>query len=147
MEAGMKDKAPLIIAAVLVLAAIVMYAKQSPNVSSGAQVLAPNNSSTDAANAQIAAANASSAQQYDQLITQEFGSMVGFGTQIQNNLTSEQLATIQAQRDEQIAAYQAQVQQTMYNDQLQAIKTQSNNQAKSSIFGSLFGAVASIFGL
>lgn len=156
MALDLKDKGPLIIAAVLVLVAIVMYSRQAPSTSIGANIVQPNNSSTDAANAQIAAANASSAGSYEQVIAQEFEQMVGLGAKIQDNMTAVQeaniasktqieTATLATQQAEKIAALEAQTMQTQYNDQLQAAKTQSNNQTKSNIFGDFFGAIASIF--
>jgi hypothetical protein len=143
----LKDKGPIIIAGVLIVLAVVIYSRSTPSVSIGAQVVQPNTSSTDAANAQIAAANASNAATYDQLISQEFEQMVGFGAKIQDNLTSVHLADISSQQAIAIAKAQADAQKTMYNDQLQAIKTQSNNQAKSSILGNLFGTIGAFFGL
>lgn len=164
-SAALKDKLPLLLAGVIVIAAIVAYSKAGSSTSIGAQVVAPNNSSTDAANVQIAATNAASSQAYNQSVVQEFEQMVGFGNNIQTNATNVQLAGIaadvqktqygdqlqasiaQTQAQEQLTAANLQAQQTMYNDQLQAIKTQSNNQTKQNIFGQIFGTIGAIFGI
>ena len=142
---------PIILAGIAVVAAIVMYSKSSGAVNVGTQVIpATSTASTDAANAQIAASNAASAQSYDQIIAQEFGQMVGFGTTIQNNIATTNLADIQAKRDEKIASLQAQTQQTQYNDQLAAAQAQANSQASqanSNMWGGIVSGALAIFGL
>lgn len=153
-SATLKDKLPLLIAGVVVIAAIVAYTRAGSTVSTGAQIVMPNNASTDAANAQIAASNAASQQSYQQLVGQEFGQMVGFGNNIQTNLTNVQLQNIQADvqktqiaAQEQEAALQAQTMQTQYNDQLAAQQAADHTSQQNNLWNGIFSTIGAIFGL
>lgn len=144
MSAEQLEKyAPLLIVAVLVIAAIYVYAS-SGSTSTNTLVPGTDNSAANAANDQT---NAQLAIQHEQDVLGGFSSLVSYAENADNNATALSGAYATARTTAITGNQQAQVSIAQINGQVEAAQAQAHALQQASVWssiGSIFGAATTI---